>query len=273
MTRGRISSILEREAAAFSGTVGVYARRLDRSGEALELNADESFPTASVVKLPLLVAALHRVQEGVLDLDGRYPLTQIDQVTGSGVLHVLQPGLQPTLRDLLTLMIVVSDNTATNMVLDALGGREPVNRVLSDWGFSATRVVGKLQLPWELTNDDQKAGQLNSSTPRDTGRLLEKLWRRELLPGTATELALGILEGQQFNETIPRYLPPGTRALHKTGEITGVRNDAGIVLAGDATYAVVLFSRGGSDHREHPDNEGVLALARIAAAIHEELAG
>jgi beta-lactamase class A len=268
---GRIIALLEREQATLGGTVGVYVRRVDLPGEALLFNADEVFPAASVIKVPLLAAALALVQEERLDLLARHVVAPADQVPGAGVLHVLEPGLEPTTRDLLTLMIVVSDNTATNMVIDLVGGIEEANRRFEGWGLRSTRLVGKLQLPWGLRNDEQRAGRLNETTPRETGLLLERLWRRELLYDNVSDLALAILQGQQHNDVIPRYLPEGLRILHKTGEIDGVRNDAGLVVDGDRVYVVVLLSKGLSDPREHPDNAGTLALARIAAGIHEAM--
>lgn len=266
-----LRTAVEQEAAAFSGTIGVMARRLDAPGE-LEWNADDTFPAASVVKLPLLVEALRQVQAGRLDLSTRVELTAAEQVGGSGVLHALEPGLRPTLRDLLTLMVVVSDNTATNLVLDLVGGPPAVMETVLGWGLTRTSVVGKLMLPWERKNEAQKAGRSAESSPREAAWLLERLWRGELLGAEATKVALGILEAQQVREILARGVPYGTRVLSKSGSVEGVRNDVGLLVAGDAVVAIALMSRGGADLRYHLDNEAHLTLSRVAGLVFGALA-
>lgn len=270
MTPDEFYSDLEREAAAFSGTLGVCAQRLS-DGLELAWNADEVFPAASVIKLPILLVALARVEAGELELSRRVPVGAEDRVTGSGVLHALEPGLTPTLRDLLALMVVVSDNTATNLVLDLVGGRDAVNATLRGWNLPRTTSIGKLQLPPHLKNEDQKAGRLSETTPREAARLLTGLWRGEWLGPAGRELALEILKGQQFLETIPRLLPEGAWTATKSGSIEGVRHDVGLVGWGETVYAMALMSKGCADVRYHPDNEATLALARVSRLVFEAM--
>ena len=262
---------LELEAQHFSGTFGVMVRTLETNpADRLEFafNASEVFPAASVIKLPMLIDALRQVQAGVLRLEDRRTMRASDHATGSGVLQVMQAGLEPTLRDLLTLMIVVSDNTATNMTLDALGGVDGINVRFAQMGLETTRVVGKLQVAWEFKTPAQRQGKLAEMTPLETLELLEGLWHGELLEPAMRELALEILAGQQYTEIIARYLPEDLKIATKSGSITGVRNDVGIVFA-PRPYAVALASKGSSDHREHMDNEGVLLLARVSKLVHD----
>jgi beta-lactamase class A len=267
---------LQLEAQQFSGTFGLMVRTLEPNPEdRLEFgfNASEVFPAASVIKLPMLIDALRQVQVGALQLEDRYTMRASDHATGSGVLQVMDAGLEPTLRDLLALMIVVSDNTATNMTLDALGGVDATNARFAaappeGLGLKTSCVVGKLQVAWEFKSEAQRQGKLAQITPLETLELLERLWHGQLLGPEMRELALEILGGQQYTEIIERYLPEGTKTATKSGSITGVRNDVGIVYA-PRPYAVALASKGSSDHREHMDNEGVLVLARVSKLVYD----
>ncbi len=254
---------------SFSGVIGFYAKRLD-DGYSLEHNKDEVFAAASVVKVPILLEALRQVQHGMLNLETRIPLPALEQVGGSGVLMAFQPGLEPTLQDYLTMMIVVSDNTATNICLDAVGGRDAVNTSLQNWGCSNTTVVGKLMLTDDRKNAEQLAGKKAEVTPFESVMLLEKLFKGELLNPELTKLALEILEKQQYTEILARYLPDGTRTATKSGQIIGVRNDVGIVWT-EHPYIVALCSKNCTDERYHVDNEAVLALGKISKLVFDSL--
>ncbi len=253
----------------FSGTIGFGAVRLE-DGFTLSHNASETFPAASVIKLHLLIAALQQVQAGRLKLGQRIPLPAEEIVAGSGLLQKLQIGALLTLQDYLTLMIIVSDNTATNMVIDILGGRESINARLEAWQLGSTRVVGKLMLPPERKNPDQLAGKLAEIKPLEVVRMLEALHQGLLLNADLTALALEILKKQEYTEMIGRLLPEGTVTATKSGQIMGVRNDVGFVFAPRA-YAVAICSKNCSDLRYHIDNEAVWAVAKISRLIFDEM--
>jgi beta-lactamase class A len=253
----------------FSGKIGFYAKRLD-DGFSLEHNQNEIFAAASVVKVPILLEALRQVQHGKLELETRISLPALEQVGGSGVLMAFQPGLEPTLQDYLTLMIIVSDNTATNISLDAVGGRDAVNSSLKNWGCSSTTVVGKLMLTEDRKNAEQLAGKKAEVTPFESVMLLEKLFNGEILNPELTKLALEILEKQQYTEILARYLPDGTRTATKSGQIVGVRNDVGIVLT-KRPFALALCSKNCTDERYHVDNEAVLALGQISRMVFDAM--
>jgi beta-lactamase class A len=265
----RFQAQLEEILSAFSGTIGFKALRFS-DGFILEHDPDQIFPAASVVKVPLMLAALKQAEEGRLDLHARVPMPADERVGGSGVLYRLEGGAGLTLLDFVTLMIVVSDNTATNIVLDAIGGRDAVNSRLQAWGFTKTTVVGKLMLPFERKNEDQKAGKLAEITPHESALLLEKLQCGELLGAEMRALALETLEAQQYTEILARYLPDGVKTATKSGQITGVRNDIGIVTT-DRPYVLALCSKDCTDSRFHIDNEAVLALARVSRLVYDAM--
>jgi beta-lactamase class A len=260
----------------YGGEVGLYVTDLD-GVELATLNADRVFPAASLIKVPLLLNVLERAQQGELDLDGRHTMHASDRVSGAGVLHELDGGLSLTLRDLLTLMIIVSDNTATNLVIELLGV-EAVNAWLSAQDYVQTRLVGKLQLPPELKNEAQRRGERNTTSAAEQGRLFLDLWRGARLDEAHRELGLSILGRQQYRDILARKLPHGKggERLHQTftksGELTGVHHDAGLLLL-PRPLGVTLLSEGGSDPSEHPENGDVLALANALYPLLAELGG
>ena len=260
---------LEPIAHGFSGTIGFKAVRLS-DGFTLERDASSVFPAASVMKVWLMIVALQQVQAGTLELHGRIGLPSDERVGGSGVLMRLEGGASLTLLDYLNLMIVVSDNTATNIVLETIGGRDVVGKNLLEWGATGTTVIGKLMLPFEKKNDDQKAGKLAEITPQECISILEQLHAGKLLSADLTALALEIMGAQQYTEIIGRYLPDGLAAATKSGQITGVRNDIGYVWA-EKPYIVALCSKDCSDARFHIDNEAVLALAKVSRLVFDAM--
>lgn len=260
----------------FEGDVALQVQ--DLSGEVLcALNADEVYPAASTIKVPLLVLALQGAQDGHLSLDGRVILQAEDQVPGAGVLHELQPGLPLSWRDLLTLMIIVSDNTATNLVIGHLG-TGAVNAWLDDLGVGDTRLVGRLQLPPGRQNEAQRRGERNRTTARDQVTLLGQLVRGELLDAAHTALAVDILGRQQYRDLLGRGLPhapdgtPRYALLSKSGELAGVHHDVGVLYT-PRPLVVALLSRGGEDLREHPENRDLGRLSRALWPLLARLGG
>ncbi len=249
---------------SFSGA-DTYARR-----------ADEPKPAASLIKLPIMLTILERVAQGELRLDERLELTAKGQVSGSGVLQNLQPGLKPTLHDLLTLMIIVSDNTATNLLIER-AGLEAINLWCRQNGLYGTRIVGKLQLPEAERNEAQRRGERNLTCAADVLGLLMGLARGDLLPPAETEVALSILKRQVFTEALARYLPtdpeldtPHVEVASKSGCLAGVWHDAGIVFQDDRPlYALAVLSSGSADRRFHTEQEGVRLIAEVSRRVYE----
>lgn len=226
--------------------------------------ADEGYPAASIIKLWLLVRGLWAAQTGHTELDERLSMQAEDRVPGSGVLHDLGAGLALSWLDLLTLMTVVSDNTATNLVIGRLGLPELQAWLAEDW--PQTRLVGRLQLPESERNEAQRRGERNSTTADQAADLLGRLYRGEQLDAAHTALALSILGRQQYRDILARHLPRDAtgellyQSLSKSGELVGVHHDAGLLLL-PRPLSVALLSAGGSDPREHPDNRDATLLA------------
>lgn len=259
--RGAIARYIEESEAE----IGVALRHVESGMEVL-IDAEALYPMASVFKIPILVEALAQVGEGRQALDARVELRAEDRVPPSGVLVTLDPGLRPTLKDLLMLMIVQSDNMATDAVLGLIG-LETVERRMRALGlptisvkmsvrglFAATfepvdpslppaeeaRAVERQGPFWDAPTN-RRASENNVCSPRDMALLLERLLAGAILSPAGAAVALDILLRQQINGRIPRFLPPTVAVAHKTGTFIQSRNDAGIIYLPDGTHLVLAL--------------------------------
>jgi beta-lactamase class A len=215
-----VSERAGRAQAASSGHFG--CRVIDLvSGEEAGFNDEAVRPAASVVKVPILIELYARKD---LSLDERVPLRAPDVVGGAGVLLELHEGIELTLRDLGRLMIVVSDNTASNMLIDRLG-MDAINARMRSIGM-ASSVLGR-----KFMIDPHALHAKNFTTARDMAVCLGRLQKGELLDEEATAEVIAVLKRQQYREKIPLLLPETVEVAHKTGEISHTRHDVGIVLA------------------------------------------
>ena len=195
------------EIAQFKGKVSLFAKNLD-TGATFQYNADERVRTASTIKVPIMVEAFARVAEAGAKWSDEVVLTKEKKVSGSGILQELSDGLRLTLRDAVTLMIIVSDNTATNLVLDLLT-TDAVNARMDSLGLKQTRVLRKVG-----SGGTSRAGEdaalkpfgLGVTTPREMVLLLEKLERGEVVSPAASKEMLAIMRREQYDEGIGRTL-------------------------------------------------------------------
>ena len=235
------------------------------SGQRIDVDAERVFPMCSVLKIPVLVEAFRQIDAGRFTLDDRWELTTAEKNLPSGILVFFDDGLEPTVKDLLTLMMIVSDNTATDMVMHRLG-KGSVTSTMHSLGLTDIHVPLTIRELFDdlLPSSDPTqnllalagAGPRNREgicyslgpdndvgTPAALTELLARIWRGEIISRTACDAMLEILLKQQLNDRLPRYLPPGTPCAHKTGTLPGIRNDSGIIYASEnAHVAVTVFS-------------------------------
>jgi beta-lactamase class A len=245
----------------FSGRLGFWALDLGR-GEFFGHNAGQVFPAASTIKLFILRELFRQAAADLVDLDHDTVEMQRDDVTrGSGVIKDLTPGLRLSLRDAATLMITVSDNTATNLLIRRLGART-INEQTRAAGFEDTHLSGVFFKGRGLSG--------TVTSPRDLGAFMAEVARRGPRP------LLEILDREQSANIIGRLIPYDPyakgrdrwRLASKSGSMRGVRNDAGYVRGPGCRYVLALMSDGCADERFGVDNEANLCLARIAAEVH-----
>ncbi|CAN5692149.1 serine hydrolase [soil metagenome] len=262
-------ALAECAARRFGRLAGRHALSVSLAdGSWLARAADTPFVAASVIKVPLLVLALAAAERGEFDPGERVQVERNDLATGSGLLRDLDDGLTLTWRDLLTLMMVISDNTATNLVLARLGV-EAVNAALPGLGMPSTSVAGPLQVDATRQTPAQRAGRSATTTAADLHDVLRRLDDGLLLGPEATAWARDRLVGQRYREGIARLLdgPPGTHVVgSKGGWLARARHDAGIVWSADGVRlaTVVVLSADHPTERFGPDHPAVLAIARFA---------
>jgi len=230
----RFDGFRERIAALRPGVVGAMVVDPADDSVVFAERADELFPAASVIKLPLVMTLFADAAAGSVDLGERMPIG--DLAYGSGVLGTMRDVRDLSLHDLAVLAITVSDNTAANRLIDRLGP-DRVNARMREWGCPRSRLDRRLFDP-----DVRGPGLDNLMTPRDTATLLCVLLRGECGDRAASDAMLAILERDQSVTPLARHLPPGTRVAHKPGWMTGVRCDAA-VMWGARPVVVVAFGR------------------------------
>ncbi|CEK15162.1 beta-lactamase class A [Chthonomonas calidirosea] len=227
-------------------------------------NAEHKCRTASVIKLPILVHVGLEVTEGRRAWEEPLVLTDKEKVPGSGILSQLTAGLQLTLRDVCVLMIVLSDNTATNMIIEHIGGVNPINARMRALGLETTTCFRKVYARDALPNPYG----LGVTTPREMLQLLEMIATGSLGSEALCEEFLAILSKQHYRDCIPRYLPEEWRYAGKTGSIDEARNDVGIVTdAVGNRFALALFCQELQVVCWTADNPGEIALAQLAKRL------
>jgi beta-lactamase class A len=254
-----LAALVSELEAQCGGTLHFAVRDL-QTGDTLRCHADERCKTASVIKLPILVHIALCVREGSLSWDEKMALTDAEKVDGSGVLTQLTAGLELSLRDVCTLMTVVSDNTGTNMVIERVG-TEAANSRMRQLGLPVTTCFRKAYSP---DTEASKAYGLGVTTPDEMLDLLIRLAGNEIGDEAVSKDILHILAGQFYRDAIPRLLPEDWKYRGKTGAVDAVRNDVGIVEMPDGRrYALALFCQNLPIVQWTADNPGLLALARL----------
>lgn len=255
--RARFEQKVQRIADSVDGIVGVTIEDLV-TGESYSVNGDVVFTQASAIKLPVLVELFRQVDEGRYGLDDAVTLEESDVVPGSGILQRLTPGrVTMTLRDIATLMVSVSDNSATNMIIDRVG-MESVNASMSRLGLSHTRLQRKM-MDTEAWLQDRE----NLSTPNEQAKLLELLHDGDVLSPASRAEVLRILSIPKSSRIRP-LLPSGTRVAHKTGSVSGVVVDVGIVYLEERPFIVAAMANWLVDSAD-----AERAISEIALAAYE----
>ncbi|GAA3765851.1 serine hydrolase [Terriglobus aquaticus] len=270
-------------AVAHHGKVALYAIQLN-TGKTAAIDADHVVQTASTIKLALLWEAERQVALGKANWSDKITLQPGEGVAGSGILHFLDTPVTLTLKDVATMMVIVSDNTATNLMID----RFPTAQVDADMlalGLDQTWLYKKVMKPatGPMPADQPKYG-LGKTTPRQIASLMERLGRCQLnLPGTPTidpakataacAVGLDMLRNQFYRETVPRYLEgvdsseEGSAIASKTGSLNATRSDVAIVAAKTGPIVMAIYTYDNEDQGWSVDNEGEVTIAKLAQAI------
>lgn len=245
----RLQSAVERITRSVSADWGIYVKSLQTSEE-LAINADRQMDTMSVIKIPIMVEVFEQIKAGKIALSDKYTLTSDDMLPGTGVMRSLDAGDVFTIKDLLTLMNIVSDNTATDVLYRLVGGPDVVNRRMETLGLKQTRAPEPAKGWFTALRAAPSSEQFHRegkhpfglSTPREIGKLLEMMERGTLVDKTSSETMLRIMRGQIYRTRIPRYLS-GFTIPHKTGDfLPFIANDVGVLEAPGKTVVLSVFT-------------------------------
>jgi len=264
-------------ASHFEGRVSIYAKNL-KTGATYDLGGSNRCNTASSIKVPILIGVYTAVQAGKAHWTDTSELTKESKVGGSGVLQEMSDGTKVPLRDLIRYMILLSDNTATNLVLDHVPGND-VNATLAKLGIKDTRSLRKI-LKGSTPGGISDAGRdpanakfgIGVATPKEMVTLLEHLYRGEIVSKEASDEMLGIMKKQIWRDGMPRRFDSiGIDVADKNGALDHMRGDVGIVYSKAGPIAIAIYCEDIPKVDWSPDNTGYLFIADASKILVEEL--
>ena len=261
---------IEAELQSYDGMMGIYAD--DFHGNVISMEADEKFETASIIKTYILACLFDEAERGKADLEEILTYEKRHFVDGSGVLCSLETGAAMRVRDIATFMIIVSDNIATNMLIEYLGV-EKINHCIQRLGCKDTILHNPI--------DFERYERLGTTTPKDYGSIFCRLAKGELISKTADYEMVEILKKQHYNSMIIKDFPPVymdsdntddilIRVASKSGSMDACRNDGGIIYTPYGPYVLVMLNKKFSDAMYYPAHPATIFGARVSRMLLDQ---
>lgn len=258
------------ELKSYDGTMGIYIN--DFKGNVIAMNADETFETASTIKVFILAACFEAIENKTASLSDMLEYKAEHSIDGSGIMGSLEVGTMLSVKNLATLMIIVSDNIATNILIDYLGV-DNINACIQRLGCRDTILHNPI--------DFAKYDKLGTSTPRDYASLFERMAQGTLISPSASEQMLAICKQQHYNSMLTKsipayYLDPDNfdeeiiYVASKSGSMNACRNDGGIVSTPYGKYVIVLFNKNFSDAMYYPEHPATVFGAKVSRLIFDQ---
>jgi beta-lactamase class A len=279
-SKSKLNDWIAAKIHGFGGAVSLYAKNLE-TGKSYEWKGDDPVRTASTIKLAIMVECFAEAGENKLNLTEPIKLTEDEKVSGSGILQELSNGDQLPIRDMIDLMIVLSDNTATNLVLNRIGGNA-VNTRMAQLGLTQTRVMRKIlgdgsklkTTPSGITEEgakpENKKWGLGRSSPHEMVTILEKLYHGELVNKAASDEMLTILKHQRDRNGIGRDMKD-VEIASKSGALDHLRSDVGIVYSKRGPIAMAITVDNMPEVDWSSDNPGLLLISALSEILVDEL--
>lgn len=271
MDKLSLEARIKAELTSYAGKMSVYVN--DLKGNTVEMRIDEKFETASCIKSFILADLFKQVEDGTKSLYEKLQYTKENYINGSGVIQSLDEGLEMTAINFAKLMIIVSDNVATNILIDYLG-IDHINKTIQELGFKDTVLHNKI--------DFEKYDKLGTTTPRDYGRLFELIAKKELISEDVSNKMLEIFKMQHYNSMIVRDFPQyyldsedtGEEEIvyvaSKSGSMDACRNDGGLVFTPYGSYVIVMFNKEFYDKLYYPNHDATVYGGRVSRMIFDE---
>lgn len=251
-----IKDIVMEELKSVEEKVSVVIKDLTNNQWLLKHDENRVFPSASLIKILIMVEALERVEKGEYRLEEKIKVREIDRVKYSIISELTLE--EYTLIDLITLMIILSDNTATNVLIELLG-YEKINQMAEKIGCNNTVLRRKM-----MDFESAKQGRENLTSPMDMAILLEKIYNKSIVSPKMCELMIDILRRQKHRDMLPRYILDEVTIAHKTGELSGLNHDIGIFYLRNINYLIGIFTTEGRD-----DLEGKRTIGKISKIVYD----
>ncbi|MFC4803741.1 serine hydrolase [Filifactor villosus] len=266
----RLETRIEKELVSYNGTMAFYAR--DFKGNTVAINEEETFETASTIKSFILLELFEQIKQGRLGLHEKISYEEKHRVDGSGVLHNMDSAFSMSIFNFATLMIIISDNTATNVLIDLLG-KDEINATIQRYGFEDTKLHNRID--WE------RYDILGTTTAKDYGDFFYKLYRNELVDEVSCRAMIEIFKKQHYNSMITRLFPQyylsgddciaeaaeQIEVASKSGSMNACRNDGGIVFTPVGDYVISMFHKDFHDPLYHMDHEASLYGSKASRMV------
>lgn len=220
------------------GDIGVVIERIDNSISInININEDMIFPSASTIKLVIMAAVMDEVKKGKISFDDKILLTKDRLCGGDGILKEFDIEHEFTLKEIMTLMIIISDNTATNILIDLIG-MQNINNIAVEMGLEFTRLRRKM-----MDSQAVNEGRENTTTPKEMSKILRYIYDGKFIDEYYSKIALDILKRQQVGGRLTLYMPEDIVVAHKTGDLDKLEHDVGIVYHNFSDYIICVLTK------------------------------
>jgi beta-lactamase class A len=275
-TDAKLEKELKKLLSQHQGKMGFVAKNL-KTGQSVNLGGDEVVPTASTIKLLIYVEAFHQIKDGKTSLSDEITLQKEDQVPGSGVLQFFHTPHKLTLEDAIAMMMIESDNTGTNLVIDHIGLAN-INHRAEAMGLKNTYLYKKVYRKAEgpMPADQKKFG-LGKTTAAEAAQIMQSIVECELKDEALCKRMVEIMKNQSYRNMIPRFIEAeldstegGSKIADKVGQIDASRSDVAAIWTENGVLIISAYSYENKDQRWSPENEAELTIAKMAQAVYDE---
>jgi len=246
---GQLQAAIERISRSLNARWGIFLKCLETKEE-IAINAEDQMDTMSTIKIPLMIEVFRQAEAGKFKLSDRIRLRDEDKRPGTGTIQFMDAGMELTIKDLVTMMIIVSDHTATDLMFSRVGGIEPVNALMREWGLKQTRATAPSDAWFKALRAATSAAEFHRagknpyglSSARDMGVMLERIKTGQAVSKDASDEMLRIMRRQVYRTRLPKYVTNFT-VPHKTGDfLPYIGNDAGIFESPSRNIVVSVFT-------------------------------